>query len=167
MAGNPTGAVVVTGASTGIGRAAALLLDRYGYRVFAGVRKEADAKTLSADGSDRLTPITIDVIDEKSIAGAKETVAEAVGDDGLVGLVNNAGVGGGGPVEFVPIDSFRRTIEVNVVGLDGRPHQPLLPEHPAAGTEGSRHALHRHRAVRAGVVRQQPDAARLVPHRRL
>jgi NAD(P)-dependent dehydrogenase (short-subunit alcohol dehydrogenase family) len=116
MAGNPSGAVVVTGASTGIGRATALLLDRYGYRVFAGVRKEADAERLAADGSDRLTPITIDVTDEQSIASAKEGVSEAVGDDGLAGLVNNAGVGDGGPVEFVPIEDFRNALEVNVVG---------------------------------------------------
>jgi NAD(P)-dependent dehydrogenase (short-subunit alcohol dehydrogenase family) len=116
MAGNPSGAVVVTGASTGIGRAIALLLDRNGYRVFAGVRKEADAEKLAADASDRLTPITIDVTDERSIAGAREIVEGTLGDEGLVGLVNNAGVGGGGPVEFMPIEDFRNTLEVNLVG---------------------------------------------------
>jgi len=71
MAGNASGAVVVTGASTGIGRATALLLDRKGYTVFAGVRKEDDAKSLAAEGSDRLTPITIHVTEERSIADAK------------------------------------------------------------------------------------------------
>jgi NADP-dependent 3-hydroxy acid dehydrogenase YdfG len=65
MAGNESGAVMVTGASTGIGRATALLLDRKGYRVFAGVRKQADAKSLAEDGSDRLTPITIDVTNDR------------------------------------------------------------------------------------------------------
>jgi NAD(P)-dependent dehydrogenase (short-subunit alcohol dehydrogenase family) len=116
MAGNSSGAVVVTGASTGIGRATALLLDEKGYRVFAGVRKEEDAKALSEAGSDRLTPITIDVTKQRSITSAQKEVEGAVGKDGLVGLVNNAGVGGGGPIEFMPLDSFRDTLEVNLVG---------------------------------------------------
>src|SRR5919204_6611571 len=116
MAGNESGAVVVTGASTGIGRATALLLDSKGYRVFAGVRKDEDAKSLKAEGSERLKPIKIDVTKERSIATASRNVAKAVGDEGLVGLVNNAGIGGGGPMEFIPIDEFRRTLEVNVIG---------------------------------------------------
>ncbi len=116
MAGNESGAVVVTGASTGIGRATALLLDKKGYRVFAGVRKQADGKSLADEASDRLTPITIDVTKDRSIKAARDKVQRAVGKDGLVGLVNNAGVGGGGPIEFMPLDSFRDTLEVNLVG---------------------------------------------------
>jgi NAD(P)-dependent dehydrogenase (short-subunit alcohol dehydrogenase family) len=116
MAGNESGAVVVTGASSGIGRATALLLDEKGYRVFAGVRKQADAKSLKEAGSERLTPITIDVAKERSIYAAKRKVSRAVGKDGLVGLVNNAGVGGGGPIEVMPIEDFRNTLEVNLVG---------------------------------------------------
>jgi NAD(P)-dependent dehydrogenase (short-subunit alcohol dehydrogenase family) len=116
MAGNESGAVVVTGASTGIGRATALLLDQKGYRVFAGVRKQADAESLAEEGSDRLTPITIDVTEDRSISTAKQEVEGAVGKEGLVGLVNNAGVGGGGPIEFMPLDSFRDTLEVNLIG---------------------------------------------------
>jgi NAD(P)-dependent dehydrogenase (short-subunit alcohol dehydrogenase family) len=116
MAGNTSGAVVVTGASTGIGRATALLLDEKGYRVFAGVRKDEDAKSLKQEGSDRLKPIKIDVTKERSIQTAARNVKRALGDEGLVGLVNNAGVGGGGPVEFIPIDDFRNTIEVNLIG---------------------------------------------------
>ncbi len=116
MAGNESGAVVVTGASTGIGRATALLLDKKGYRVFAGVRKEADAKSLAEEGSDNLTPITIDVTKERSIKSAKDKVQRAVGKDGLVGLVNNAGVGDGGPVETMDLDVLRNVLEVNLVG---------------------------------------------------
>jgi NAD(P)-dependent dehydrogenase (short-subunit alcohol dehydrogenase family) len=116
MAGNASGAVVVTGASTGIGRATALLLDAEGYRVFAGVRKEADARELGKDGSDRLTPVTIDVTDASQIESARQEVADAVGEGGLVGLVNNAGVGGGGPIEFMPLDELRDTLEVNLIG---------------------------------------------------
>ena len=116
MAGNASGAVVVTGASTGIGRATSLLLDAKGYRVFAGVRKEADARELAKDGSDRLTPITIDVTDAGQIESARQEVAEAVGEQGVAGLVNNAGVGGGGPIEFMPLDELRSTLEVNLIG---------------------------------------------------
>jgi NAD(P)-dependent dehydrogenase (short-subunit alcohol dehydrogenase family) len=116
MAGNPSGAVVITGASTGIGRASALLLDRAGYRVFAGIRKQADAEALSGAASDRLTTITIDVTEADSIESARQQVTEAVGEDGLVGLVNNAGVGHGGPVEFVPIEDLRDALEVNLIG---------------------------------------------------
>jgi NAD(P)-dependent dehydrogenase (short-subunit alcohol dehydrogenase family) len=116
MAGNASGAVVVTGASTGIGRATALFLDRQGYRVFAGVRKQADAKSLSDAGSDRLTPVTIDVTKQRSITAAKQKVQSAVGEDGLVGLVNNAGVGGGGPIETMPIEDLRDVLEVNLIG---------------------------------------------------
>jgi NAD(P)-dependent dehydrogenase (short-subunit alcohol dehydrogenase family) len=116
MAAKASGAVVVTGASTGIGRATALLLDSKGYSVFAGVRKETDARELSKDGSDRLTPITLDITDADQIASAREQVQEAAGDQGIAGLVNNAGVGGGGPIEFMPLDELRSTLEVNLVG---------------------------------------------------
>jgi NAD(P)-dependent dehydrogenase (short-subunit alcohol dehydrogenase family) len=116
MAGNASGAVVVTGASTGIGRATALLLDGRGYRVFAGVRKEADADELRRLGSDRLTPVTLDVTKDDQIDSVREQVAEAVGKGGLAGVVNNAGVGGGGPIEFMPLDELRGTLEVNLIG---------------------------------------------------
>jgi NAD(P)-dependent dehydrogenase (short-subunit alcohol dehydrogenase family) len=116
MAGNESGAVVVTGASTGIGRATALFLDKKGYRVSAGVRKQADAKSLAEDGSDQLIPLTIDVTKDRSIKAAKDKVQRAVGKDGLVGLINNAGVGDGGPVETMDLDILRNVLEVNLVG---------------------------------------------------
>ncbi|HEX6586939.1 MAG TPA: SDR family NAD(P)-dependent oxidoreductase, partial [Solirubrobacterales bacterium] len=107
MAGNESGAVVITGASTGIGRAAALHLDEKGYRVFAGVRKQRDANELKEAASERLTPITIDVTEVRSISSAKRKVQRAVGKDGLVGLVNNAGVGGGGgPIEHMDLSDL-------------------------------------------------------------
>ena len=116
MAAHESGAVLVTGASTGIGRATALQLDAEGYRVFAGVRKEADARELSQGGSDRLTPLILDVTDAGQIESTGRQVAVAVGDEGLAGLVNNAGVGGGGPIEFMPLDELRDTLEVNLIG---------------------------------------------------
>jgi NAD(P)-dependent dehydrogenase (short-subunit alcohol dehydrogenase family) len=116
MAANASGAVLVTGASSGIGRASALRLDAEGYAVFAGVRKEEDARDLGQAGSDRLTTVTLDITKVDQIESARERVAEAVGDQGLVGLVNNAGVGGGGPIEFMELDDLRGTLEVNLIG---------------------------------------------------
>jgi NAD(P)-dependent dehydrogenase (short-subunit alcohol dehydrogenase family) len=118
MAGNESGArsVVITGASTGIGEACALRLDGMGFRVFAGVRKDADGDALRAKASERLTPVRIDVTDAASIAAARDAVAAAVGDAGISGIVNNAGVAIGGPIEFVPIADLRQQIEVNVIG---------------------------------------------------
>jgi NAD(P)-dependent dehydrogenase (short-subunit alcohol dehydrogenase family) len=116
MAGNGSGAVVITGASSGIGRAAALYLDQRGYRVFAGVRKDEDAKSLTDQASGRLKPIKIDVTKQRSIQTAARNVKKAVGEEGVVGLVNNAGVGGGGPIEFLDLDGLRETLEVNLIG---------------------------------------------------
>ncbi|MBI3073835.1 MAG: SDR family oxidoreductase [Deltaproteobacteria bacterium] len=110
------GGVVVTGSSSGIGRAAALALDRAGFRVFAGVRKEKDAEALRAEASPNLTPLFLDITDGKMISEAVRTVEGAFGGAGLHGLVNNAGVGFFGPLEFLPIDQFRAELDINVTG---------------------------------------------------
>jgi len=109
-------AVVVTGASTGIGRATALELDARGFQVFAGVRRHRDGVALSRQASPVLKPVLLDVTDETSIAAAAETVAAATGGK-LHGLVNNAGVALGGPLELVPIEETRKLMDVNVIGL--------------------------------------------------
>jgi NAD(P)-dependent dehydrogenase (short-subunit alcohol dehydrogenase family) len=119
-------AVVVTGASSGIGQACALKLDRAGYQVFATVRKEKDAESLRQAASEYLTPIFMDVTDEASIAAATNTVAQAVGEAGLAGLVNNAGVGVPGPIEYIAADDLRRQFEINVFG-QVRVTQTFLP----------------------------------------
>ncbi|HWO16477.1 MAG TPA: SDR family NAD(P)-dependent oxidoreductase [Solirubrobacterales bacterium] len=106
--------VVITGASTGIGRATALRLDAKGWRVFAGARKEADADSLREAGSERLVPLMLDVTDAGQIAAAARTVEEQVGKTGLDGLVNNAGIAVPGPLETLPIDDFRRQVDVNL-----------------------------------------------------
>lgn len=107
---------MITGASTGIGRACALHLDSLGFQVFAGVRKREDGERLAAEASDRLEPLPIDVTDSESIAKAAELVSEATAGAGLAGLVNNAGVTVSAPLEFIPLDDFRHQLEVNVVG---------------------------------------------------
>jgi NAD(P)-dependent dehydrogenase (short-subunit alcohol dehydrogenase family) len=106
--------VLITGASTGIGRATALRLDSRDWRVFAGVRKEADAESLRAEGSERLRPLTLDVTDAGQIDAAAAMIGAEVGEAGLDGLVNNAGIAVPGPLETLPIDDFRRQIEVNL-----------------------------------------------------
>ena len=108
--------VVITGASTGIGEACALHLDQLGWRVFAGVRKDADGEELRRKASARLMPVRIEVTDAASIASAREIIMRELGDRGLDGLVNNAGVVVAGPLEFVPIDDLRRQLEINVIG---------------------------------------------------
>ncbi len=110
------GAVVVTGASSGIGEACALRLDRRGFRVFAGVRKESDGAGLKKKASERLTPVIIDVTDDASITAAAFHVSEAVGESGLAGLVNNAGIAVPSPLEFIALDDLRKQLEVNVIG---------------------------------------------------
>jgi NAD(P)-dependent dehydrogenase (short-subunit alcohol dehydrogenase family) len=106
---------MITGASTGIGEACALRLDGMGLRVFAGVRKDADGDALRQKASERLTPVRIDVTNVASIAAAADTVRGATGGR-LWGLVNNAGIGIGGPLEFLAIDELRRQLEVNLIG---------------------------------------------------
>lgn len=118
---------LVTGASTGIGRATALRLDAAGWRVFAGVRREADAESLRADASERLTPVTLDVTDAEQIAAVAEQIGAAVGEAGLDGLVNNAGAAIPGPLETMAIDDFRRQIEINLTGQVAVT-QALLPQ---------------------------------------
>ena len=110
------GGIVITGASTGIGRECALYFDRLGYRVFAGVRKASDGEALAKAASPRLSPVIIDVTDARTITEAAAQVEQALGDVPLVGLVNNAGIGIGGPVEFLQPSELRRQMEVNLIG---------------------------------------------------
>jgi len=110
-------AVVVTGASSGIGRACAMKLTRSGFRVFAGVGKEEDAQALEeAAPANLLKPLFIDVTGEHLVAAAASAVEEAVGGEGIAGLVDNAGIGEAWPLEYVPLQKFRRQFEVNVFG---------------------------------------------------
>lgn len=110
------GAVVVTGASRGIGEACALHLDKLGFHVFAGVRKSADGDALQQRASHRLTPIRMDVTDSASIMSAVEIVSKSVEQAGLAGLVNNAGIVVAGPFEFLSTRKIREQFEVNVIG---------------------------------------------------
>jgi NAD(P)-dependent dehydrogenase (short-subunit alcohol dehydrogenase family) len=105
------GGVLVTGASTGIGEATALRLQKAGFRVFAGVRKPEDGDRLRAAGVTVIQPLDVTKADD--IASAVSTVQQELGGAQLRGIVNNAGIGIGGPLEALDLDDFRRTLEVN------------------------------------------------------
>jgi NAD(P)-dependent dehydrogenase (short-subunit alcohol dehydrogenase family) len=97
---------LVTGASSGIGRAVAVRLAERGDEVVAGVRRAADAPAHS-----RIRPVTLDITDAAQLAAAAKDVGQ------LSGLINSAGVTFAGPVEHLPLDRLREQLEVNVVGL--------------------------------------------------
>ena len=118
-------AVVITGASTGIGAASAVELARRGFRVFAGVRRGADGEHLTSQAAE-IVPLRLDVTDAAQIAAVAECVGKSVGDAGLFGLVNNAGIVVAGPLEILPLEELRRQLEVNVVGQVAM-IQALLP----------------------------------------
>ena len=109
---------LVTGASSGIGRATALRLAAAGQHVYAGVRKPADGDRLagSAAAGGQITPVILDVTEPAHITAAAAAIDEHTGPAGLDGLVNNAGYGLACPAELVPLDAFRRQLDVNVTG---------------------------------------------------
>jgi len=107
---------LVTGASSGIGRATALRLAAAGQHVYAGVRHQADGDQLvRAAAGGEVTPVRLDVTQASQIAGAAAVIGGHAGA-GLDGRVNNAGYGLACPAELVPLDAFRRQLEVNVTG---------------------------------------------------
>lgn len=121
-----SGLIVITGASTGIGRSAALRMAERGFDVLAGVRKESDAEAIRGE---RITPVLVDVTDAEQVAGLRG----AVGDRPLAGLVNNAGISVSGPLEFLPLDEVRRQFEVNLFAHVAVTQQLLEPLRRARG----------------------------------
>jgi len=109
--------VVITGSSTGIGRATAQELAGHGYHVFGSVRREADGVELQSQLGQNFTPLLFDVTDETAIKAAADRVAGQLAGHGLDGLINNAGVGGGGPLMHQPLAEVRRMFEINVMGV--------------------------------------------------
>lgn len=117
MTADTKSAVLITGASTGIGRETALRLNAMGYSVYAGVRAEKDGDDLRERSENKITPLILDVTKAEQIASSVKAIDDAVGNAGLAGLVNNAGVAVAGPLEFMPMDDLRRQFEINVFGL--------------------------------------------------
>ena len=111
--------VLISGATSGIGLATARRLADGGYRVLAGYREDADRERLESEDSGRvgaLQPVELDVSDAGLIDAALAVAKEATDGDGLVAIVNNAGIPVTGPLEVLPLDQLRRELEVNFVG---------------------------------------------------
>ncbi len=124
-------AILVTGASTGIGRATTEHLCSRGHHVYATVRKQLDADELTADLGEQVTPLLCDVTDQDAVLAAAERVASSLGSQRFAGIVNNAGVAMGGPIEYLPLEKWRTQFEINVVGQVGvtQAFLPLIREH--------------------------------------
>lgn len=110
---------VVTGAATGIGWATAKVLLERGFRVFGNVLSAADADRLRGEFGafgDAFAPLIFDITDEAAVRTAAREVEAALDGATLTGLVNNAGVSVAGPLLHVPVQAFRRQLEVNLTG---------------------------------------------------
>ncbi|MBI5591901.1 MAG: SDR family oxidoreductase [Deltaproteobacteria bacterium] len=110
------GSILITGASSGIGRTCALMLDRAGYQVFAGVRTLQALEELSSLAPGRIRPVMLDITDAILIRSACQTIDLRLEGKGLTALINNAGITLPGSVEFLSLEGFRRELEVNVIG---------------------------------------------------
>ncbi|KSW25806.1 oxidoreductase [Pseudomonas sp. ADP] len=127
--------VVITGVSSGIGRATAIHLAENGFHVFGSVRKAEDAESLSKRLGDTFTPLLFDVTDTAAVQVGAAIVRERLRDSTLAGLVNNAGIAVSGPFSHLPVDEYRKQLEINLVG-------PLIVTQaflPLLGTERRRH----------------------------
>ncbi len=109
-------AVLITGASSGIGAACVLDLASRGYRVYAGVRRAEDGERLVTQADGDVQPVRLDVTDAAAVQSVAGQLAGEIGERGLAGLVNNAGILVSAPLEFVSADQLRRQFEVNVFG---------------------------------------------------
>lgn len=114
MDGSETKTILITGASTGIGYECARRMSELGWNVFAGVRKESDAKRVEENLGKNVKAILLDVTKPEHIDDAKSTLNES--GVSLDGLLNNAGIAIGGPVEVLALEEFRRTFDVNFFG---------------------------------------------------
>jgi len=118
--------IVVTGASTGMGAATAKELARRGFHVLAGVRRDADADTLRAEGIEGLEPHILDITVDSDVTAIADRVARDPLRRPLRALINNAGIAINAPVETLPLTEWRRQFEVNLFGHIAMT-QALLP----------------------------------------
>jgi NAD(P)-dependent dehydrogenase (short-subunit alcohol dehydrogenase family) len=145
------GHVLITGTSTGIGRACALRLAQQGFAVWAGILNSQEADSIEQAGAGApvaIRSISLDVTDMASIRTAEAEIRSNVGDEGLFGLVNNAGICVVGPVEFISLEAWRRQLEVNFFGVIAvtQVMLPLLRVYNAA------HEKHGSRIVNMGSI---------------
>lgn len=132
-------AVLVTGASTGIGHAIASKAAAEGAHVFANVRKGHDADRLRAELGARVTPVLFDVADEAAVRAGAAQVADVLGKQRLFGLVNNAGIAVAGPLLHLDAEEITKQLDINLVGVHRvtQAFAPLLGADPdRAGKPG-------------------------------
>jgi NAD(P)-dependent dehydrogenase (short-subunit alcohol dehydrogenase family) len=108
--------VAITGAGSGLGRAAAIKLAARGYRVFGTARSETAAADLEKTSAGNAAVTLADITDQHAVTAWVEKVSDELGERGLDVLISNAGTLTPGPLEVVPLDDIRREFEVNVFG---------------------------------------------------
>ncbi|RMG82776.1 MAG: SDR family NAD(P)-dependent oxidoreductase, partial [Bacteroidetes bacterium] len=118
--------IVITGASTGIGRKTTEYLIERGYFVFGSVRKKEDADRLEQTFGDQFKALIFDVRDNDAIQHSADLVRQTIGEENLAGLINNAGVAIFGPLQHIPISEFETQFDINVFGIL-RVTQAFLP----------------------------------------
>lgn len=128
--------ILITGASTGIGYDLAKVFVDNGYTVFGSVRNQSDAARLREELGSNIQPLVFDVTNHKAVDEVAEKLNEKIGEDGLGGLINNAGIAVGGPFMDLDIEEFRYQFEVNVFGLI-KVTQAFLPLLGARDSHGS------------------------------
>jgi NAD(P)-dependent dehydrogenase (short-subunit alcohol dehydrogenase family) len=133
-------AILITGASSGIGYGVAKEFANQGYQVFGSVRKHRDAKRLKAEIGANFVPLLFDVTDFNAVQQAAQQVASILEGRGLTGLINNAGIATSGPLIHQPLDEIRWQFEVNVIGLIAvtQAFLPLLKVRPSSTTKPGR-----------------------------
>jgi NAD(P)-dependent dehydrogenase (short-subunit alcohol dehydrogenase family) len=110
--------VLISGCSTGIGRAAAVRMAAEGFNIIAGVRSDKDVQALAAASPDgRIVPVLLDVTDQSQITEAVARARELSGSSGLRAVINNAGIVVAGPLEHVSAAEWRRQFDVNFFGM--------------------------------------------------
>jgi NAD(P)-dependent dehydrogenase (short-subunit alcohol dehydrogenase family) len=129
--------ILITGASTGIGYDVTKIFVANGYTVFGSVRKQTDADRLQKDLGENFKPLLFDVADYDAVDKSAKWLEKEIGDVGLGGLINNAGIAVGGPLMDLSIDDYKHQFDVNVFGLI-KVTQAFLPllgakaNHPSA-----------------------------------
>ena len=106
----------VTGASSGVGRSAAILLSQNGFKVLASVRNEADSQELQSHNPEDIYPVIVELRDQDTINNAVQITADKTGNIGLYGLVNCAAMLHCGPLEYFPRDLWFEQYDVNLFG---------------------------------------------------
>jgi NAD(P)-dependent dehydrogenase (short-subunit alcohol dehydrogenase family) len=109
--------ILVTGVSSGIGCGIVENLAKHGFNVFGSVRREEDGVRVKEMLGENFTPLLFDVTDRSAVLSAADQVKEQLGENGLMGLINNAGVAVAGPLTDISVEKVRHQLEINILGM--------------------------------------------------